>query len=407
MESTLRFIGRIVPLAAALLAGCAAYDWQLKDNIGWKKPDTDQVLAEAGIDQALYNSQTELLIAGQHLGLHDPQIAATLEEIARLQAGRGNHAAAAHLRGKAQEIGGAPPQPPQLPPVNYTGNYRSGPVDETLVAHYRQAGSSVNRIASSYRRAGDYRTAESLHLRALRIVEGGLGPRHLALVQILRDYAEVKAGLEDSDAARALLARSVAIVEHNLGDEDPLLAAGLDRIAALHLLDRQFDGSVSAYERALHVRRLHLRADDREIAVNMANLALALSRRGQLRDAADFLERAVSVQQAGQGPHHPDVLVNLEQLAQLYERMGDIELAAHSYERILEVRDRSYGPEHVSIADASLRLADYYRQLDEYELARGHYRRALEVATDALGSGHPDTAAIAERLDSLEPPEGY
>ena len=400
-------IVRSLPAAGCLLlAGCQVYDWQLKDESRWKKPDTAATLAEAGIEQAVYNSQIELLIAVQHLGMRNPQIASTLDELARLHVQQGNYAAAEHLRGRLQELGGAPAAAVPAT-VSYTGAWRGRTVDDALANHYETAGLSVNRIAASYSSAGNYPTAEQLHLRALQIVESGLGSEHMALVEILRAYAQTKAGLLALDSARALLERSVSIIEVNRGADDLLLVESLDRIAGLHLLDEQFEPAASFYERSLRIRRLHLDADDQQIALNLANLALALSRQGALQEAAATLEDAVSVQQAGLGPHHSDVLINLEQLAAVYDRMGDIEMAAYSYERILEIRDRVYGYRHVSVVDASLRLGDYYRQLAEYRLARDHYQRAFDIATDIFGAEHPETAAIVERIADLKASQGY
>ncbi|MCY4325929.1 MAG: tetratricopeptide repeat protein, partial [Betaproteobacteria bacterium] len=292
------FPGRFAAVlaAAGLLAGCGVYDWQLKDDRGWQKPDTDATVAELGIERAIYHAETELLIAAQHLGMHDRQIAASLEELARLHVDSGNHAAAAHLRARAQQLGGAVPVPESAATVSYTGRYRSERTDAALAEHYTRAGAAVNRVARSYLNA-DHAVAESLHLRAIAIVEGGLGRQHLALVPTLRDYARVKAAGRDLTSARALLERSLAIIEYNRSGNDVLLLASLDQLAAVHLQAQDFTAAEAVYRRALAIRRLHAADDDGQTAVNLANLALALTRLGRPEEAAGLLEESVSLDQ--------------------------------------------------------------------------------------------------------------
>ena len=91
--------------------------------------------------------------------------------------------------------------------------------------------SSINNLASLYLVIQQYKDAESLYLRALKINQQQFGAEGLEIIPSLNNLASLYKLLQRYEEAEPLYTKAIAICQQHLGADCPYLAQGLDNLA--------------------------------------------------------------------------------------------------------------------------------------------------------------------------------
>lgn len=108
-------------------------------------------------------------------------------------------------------------------------------------------------LANTHYELGHLKEAQELHERALAISERVLGSEHPDVAKILHYLSRVYAGGDDHEKARRLSARALVIQERAFGPSHPCLALVLAGYGELHLVARENQDALSAFERAVSI----------------------------------------------------------------------------------------------------------------------------------------------------------
>lgn len=129
-------------------------------------------------------------------------------------------------------------------------------------------------------------------------------------------------GPPDGSAAK-LYQRAIEIQEKVLGPDHPDLAASLNNLAELKIIQRKYVIAERLHKRALAIREKSLVPNDPHIALSLTNLARLYGTMKRPKDAIPLLERAATISGRALGSKHPDVVLSLRSLALAYAASGN------------------------------------------------------------------------------------
>ncbi|XXS86796.1 CHAT domain-containing protein [Sorangium sp. So ce362] len=196
----------------------------------------------------------------------------------------------------------------------------------------------------------------------------------------LQDLADIHTEAGDPALARPLLERAIGLLERVLGPEHPSLAAALDRLAAVQLLQGAEPSEVEPLvERALSLR-------DRTLGKGHVGRSTSLMLRGDLalrRGDPAAAERAyrdaLALREQRLGDRHPGVAEALAALGQLREECGEPRAAEPLHRRALAIEEAAFGPDHPRVVRALLRLGRHRLDQGAIGEAMGLLARGADI----------------------------
>ncbi|CAE7555467.1 Nphp3 [Symbiodinium pilosum] len=212
------------------------------------------------------------------------QEATTLNEVAKLRAGRGDLEEAANLRGKALAI---------LGQVH-------GPEHPDVAA-------ALHALAGLKEQQGRVEEALDIYVRALSIREKVLGNNHFYVAMTLDSIANLKDRLGQVEEAMDFAGRSLSIWEKFFGPSHPHIARILFNLAGRRDSLGEVDESLRLYAQALSIQDSH-NPESVEVADILGASANLRERLGEIAEALNLYTRELAVRQKLFGPSHPDVL---------------------------------------------------------------------------------------------------
>jgi tetratricopeptide (TPR) repeat protein len=265
---------------------------------------------------------------------------------------------------------------------------------------------TLNNLAVSLHRAGNYPAAEPLYRRALAIREKTLGPEHPDVATTLNNLAGLLDAKGDYPAAEPLYQRALAIREKAFGPDNPDVAFSLDDMAELLADKGDSTAAEPLYQRALAIREKTLGPDHPDVATTLNNLGVLSKIKGDYAAAEPLYRRALAIREKALGPEHPDVATSLNNLAGLLDAKGDYTAAELLYRRALAIREKALVPDHPAVATSLNSLAVLSMNKGDYATAELLYRRALAIREKALGPDHPAVATTLNNLALLSKEKG-
>ncbi|MFN0159754.1 MAG: tetratricopeptide repeat protein [Burkholderiales bacterium] len=339
-----------------------------------------------------------LAIKEKAQGRDHPDTAVTLANLARVldRLGRSGQLAAAGAKPTPTRPGGSGG------PAGGTAAPVAGGVtaDAALIA--AQAANSQAR--------GDFAGAESLHLQALTVHEGRLGPEHPTTLATRTNLGNVMLMQGKFGEAEKLFREVLAAREKVLGREHPDVAISLNNVAnALFEQSRQDDrnapperrlrGQFTEFRAATETEALYRRAlaiqeragdGNPATAATVNNLAVLLAGRGRFDEAVPLHQRAIAIAEKSLGGLHPDTASMLTTLAITLDRQGRSGEAEVVYSRAVSIARESGVAREVLVNASSM----------AYSLSRrGRLREALPYyreAVDALDTLYAQTRGQSE-----------
>lgn len=226
--------------------------------------------------------------------------------------------------------------------------------------------------------------------------------------------------------------------------EDTVLAAAINRLVNLGLVDREDDKIIlhrlvaafalshktdlamqDAVEAAVaksasaqnksglpgplrpwvpHLRHVAERAADRGASlagVLFNNLGYHLRMVADLPAAKAAYERALRIDEATYGSDHPTVANRVNNLGDVYQYLGDPPAAKAAFERALRIDEATYGPDHPTVAIRVNNLGRVYHDLGDLSAAKAAFERALRIGEATYGPDHPTVAILVNNLGSV------
>lgn len=322
--------------------------------LGLMEEATD--LLETAVD-----SQRELL------GQNHPDVAATLDDLARVYFEQSRYDDAEPLHLRALEI------------------------RETMLGEdHLDVAASLHSLAVFHRDVhADYETAEALFRRGLEIRERALGPEHPNITDTLRSLGNLQKEKGEYDLAQASLTRALDITRAKLGPEHPSVAGLLVEIASVLHEQGQYPRAVELNSQALEIRESVFGTDHYLVSLSLNNLAGCYWAQERHSDAIALLERAVKIDEKTFGPDHPEVSTRLQNLAGNYIRTSRYSEAETLLQRVLEIRERHYGKDHPRVASTlSNGIGLVLIRQGRHREAEPLYLRALEIDSKTYGEEH-------------------
>ena len=118
---------------------------------------------------------------------------------------------------------------------------------------------AIEALATAHRDHAEYKEAEPLLLRALRLREAGSGPESAEVISAVDSLAYVEFGLKKFAEAEVLYKRLADLWERNAGDQHPMLALTFDKMAEFYAFQQRYEEAEKYARSALALRtRMHL-----------------------------------------------------------------------------------------------------------------------------------------------------
>jgi CHAT domain-containing protein/tetratricopeptide (TPR) repeat protein len=317
------------------------------------------------------------------LGPDHPDVAQSLNELARLYRAQGRYADAEPLYVRAITI-----------------------FEKALGPDHPWVGTSVNSLAVLYYTQGRYAEAEPLYKRSLALREKALGPDRPDVGASLNNLAALYRDQGRYAEAEPLYKRTITIFEKALGADHPNVGSALNNLAALYYAQGRYAEAEPLYKRSLALREKALGPDHPDVGNSVNNLAALYYDQGRYAEAEPLVKRSLVLREKALGPDHPEVGVSLNNLAELYRTQGRYAEAEPLYKRALALREKALGPDHPDVGNALNNLAALYRDQDRYAEAEPLYRRSLALREKALGPDHPDVGVSLYNLAELYRAQG-
>lgn len=251
--------------------------------------------------------------------------------------------------------------------------------------------------------AGDFKSSQDTHARALEIRERVLGSEHPDVARSLSNLANAYDEDGEHDIALPLFARAATLSKKALGPEHPDYAAILSNLAGAYFYAGDYENARSGFEEAIAVWKNALGPKHLDLAAGFDNLANVYGAIGDYSKSKALHEQGLSIREDALGSDHPDVATSLHNLANELALMGAEGDAKVFYERALAIRIKAHGEEHPDVAASLSSLA---KVVDSPAQQRALYERGLAITEKLLGPNHPDVAIILHNLATSESPMG-
>jgi tetratricopeptide (TPR) repeat protein len=315
---------------------------------------------------------------GRTLGDENPEVSASLVNLAGLYTDQAKYAQAESLLTRALAIR-----------------------EETAGGKHPDVAEVLHDLAVTYMRSGRYAEAESLYQETLAIQERALGPDHPDVARTLKDLAFLYQQQDRHDDAEALYRRALASVEKTLGSDHLDVARSVNNLAIVYFQRDKYDEAVPLYKRAVAIYEKVGGPEHPLLALTLNNLALTYTKQGRHADAEPLYRRALAIQEEVLGANHPDVGRTLNNLGNLNKDRGDFAAAEPLFLRALEIREKALGEGHPDFAWSLGDLGVFYRDRGEYDKAEPLFLRALSIFESAVGLEHSGVAWTLSDLGIL------
>lgn len=281
-------------------------------------------------------------------------------------------------------------------------------------------GWTLDYLGASYVDKGDYKEAESLLTRAVKILDKlvkeaereaqqeGADPvfaenaKYMAGLhaKAVHDLALVYDWLGDPGRAEPLYGHALAVREKVRDPDHFEVAESLNALAVLYLGKADYAPAAQMFRRALDILRKRYGPDHPRVTIVMANLAAAYEGLNDAAKAEELLKQAIATAEKWPEPNNLNTATYLNNLGHLYRAKRPAE-ARPLLERALAIREKILGPEDPVVAVTVNNLAMLDWQEGRLKEAEERFLRAIDIPRRAYGAAHPNVAHSLSNLALL------
>jgi tetratricopeptide (TPR) repeat protein len=266
---------------------------------------------------------------------------------------------------------------------------------------FPEAARLLSRTGDHLYERGQYKEAESLCQRALRIREQALGPEHPEVAQSLNSLAVLYITQHLYERVESLCLRALSIQEQALGPQHTDVAVTLNDLAMLYYLQGKYEQVEPLYQRALSIFRNGPETTHIYLTVTINNLAKLYVTQGKYEQAELLMQQALTMREQELGREHPDIANSLQNLARLHVAQDKYTEAEDLYRRAIAIREQRLGPTHKDLATTLYDLARLLLTQHGYETAKPYFERAMLIFEQVWEADHPDLVRLTEEYADL------
>ena len=294
-----------------------------------------------------------------------PEVAESLNRLARLEQLRGRYEQAEQLYRRALEI------------------------DRGGGAGARQAvANDLNGLAMVLRDRADYEQAEQLAREALDLRREALSGEHPEIAASLHNLGTVLYRQGRYEEAEQALREALEIDRRAKGELHPDTAVTLNSLGALLRQTGDLGQAEEVFGKAMTASLEIYGERHPAVSDNLRSLAEVLRESGRPQEAREMLELALEIDQSALGPEHLDVAADWTALGRLAQQGGDLEQAEDFYRKALALRRGALAADHPLVASSLLELGSLLADSDRAPEAEPLLREALAGFEKALPAGH-------------------
>ncbi len=300
------------------------------------------------------------------LGRGHPDVAASMDDLAKVLMDKGENQAAERLAREALAM------------------------RRTLLGNQSvEVAESLNNLGRTLQEQGRDEAAEAQFRQSLAIRRKLLGEESAEVAESLNNLASVLDDRGDLEGAGRMHRESLAIRLRVLGDRHPSVGASRNNLAYVLHMKGDLDAAERLYRESLTADRASLGDAHPHVATTLNNLGTLLQARGDLDGAEALLRESLAIRRKALGEEHPDVAQSLNNLGMLLDEKGDHESAESLHREALAMNRKLLGDEHPDVAIDLLNLARAIQAQGEFEKAEPLYLEALAMERKRLGAQHP------------------
>ncbi len=321
-----------------------------------------QPLVQAKLMQTMGVSYREMGLFAQaqaiatqraHAAADDPDLQASVLELARLEQQQGRLAAAESLYRATLEV----------------RERAFGPNDPRLVE-------TLSAMGGMFVTGGRFAEAESLLTRAVALRAQRPAPEDVAYARTLRYLASAYLAEGRYADAEPLFRRALAMYERAGGADHPDVGRTLNNLGIVYYGLQRYDEAEQYYLRAEASLSKSLGENHPNIGSININLGEIAWRRHRLPDAEMRLRRALDIFQKSVVPTYPAIATAEYDLANVLRDAGRLAEAEPHYRKALQIRETAFGRDAPLVAEV---LTEYAKMLR----LRGRAAEAEQLETRA------------------------
>ncbi len=267
-----------------------------------------------------------------------------------------------------------------------------------------ETGTALVNLAAVHRRLALLPEAEALLREALAHRAAHLGPEHpLTAVARTRLAGLLSEHLGRQDEAALLFREALDLQTRLLGEDHPSRIEALGGLALIHEARGDLAGAEALLRESFRIHELGLGAGHPTTMSAAEALAGFLGREGRLAAADSIFRITLAARRADLGDGSPGVAGALTGHAAVLLAQGRLDEAGAALEEAVAIRERVYGGDHALVGLALADLATVAGARGDAATERALLTRAHGILQRYHPPDHPETAALARRLDPLDP----
>jgi tetratricopeptide (TPR) repeat protein len=245
----------------------------------------------------------------------------------------------------------------------------------------------LDKIGNVYLGLGEVDKAAPLLEEAYALRSRRYGPGHPEVAASLQSLGWLHL-LQGKKDAEALCRRALALREKLYGPEHPLIAESLFYLSAPLLLEERFPEAVPLLQRAWELRCKFSGRVSREAGAVLLFLAYALVRNQDTKQALPYLLEVADLCERLEGQKDVGTLIRREIRAHLAKAAGNLTLARDLSRENIDLSARLLGKEHFVTLVLQYAITDILLEMGDYAEAEKVYRQILPKAHQVLGPQH-------------------
>jgi tetratricopeptide (TPR) repeat protein len=265
---------------------------------------------------------------------------------------------------------------------------------------------SLSALASSFKEAGDYQTAEALGKQALHLAEMNPQASPSLKLHLLAALADLEMAEGHLTEAKSLIQESLALSVPGSNVSQLQLGNQHRTLGTIYRLSGDLDRATEEYEAAITILERSTGQATVQRGTVYNDMALLAEERQDWKGAEHLFDQALAIMQEAFGSKHPALASTYSNLAGVYEHRHQLGKAEEYYHSALEVDSGALPPMHPVIARDLNNLGTLEFKLHHYKNAEPLFRQAVDIFDHTVGPNHSSTglaeANLANALASLK-----
>jgi serine/threonine protein kinase/effector-binding domain-containing protein len=264
-------------------------------------------------------------------------------------------------------------------------------IDKELAREPEAQARLLTVMGTAYQGLGQYKQAEQLHERSLKIHRSAPGKEDPDTLAAMKGLAADVFYQGRYAEAETLYRQLVASRRRNQGSEHPdTLGAQMDLVSTIAYQGRYAEAE-PMYRDLLSVQRRVLGNEHPDTLAALINLGHVVSGQGRYAEAETLCREVAAAQRRVLGDEHPDTLTALMNLSLTLDSQRRYAEAETLSREVLGIQRRVLGNEHPDALITMINLGELLLHEGRFAEAEAMEREAFTVQRRVLGGEHPYT----------------